>query len=226
MEKLYDVTFSYTINVYAENKEDAEALAELGNIEDARENGATIEYSVDESLTDFDIQYDLSLIVDLVNAVPYGMSAEMTEGREGYIQPYAINVTDNGDVEVHVLLRDHDKDLLEKKRELVRRAIPGIRIKEEYQNKEAALAEHPEFMDLVDEAFAHAGVEKPLTRTAIRGGDESFVYTVGLGRPSVNVQAFLDESIHTVRERGSLDVMHQGVKANMYIAKHFAQGKD
>ena len=27
MEKLYDVTFSYTINVYAENKEDAEALA-------------------------------------------------------------------------------------------------------------------------------------------------------------------------------------------------------
>jgi di/tripeptidase len=208
--------------------EDAKQLSKLGEIEDARlSKGNAVNYLVDDNLSPVVVRYDLSQVLALVNATPYEMAAETTEERVGYIQPYSISKADNGDdLKVDVLLRDHDADLLTDKKRLVEGAIPGIEIKDQYQNKEAALAKHPEFLELIDEAFAHAGVEEPLSRTTIRGGDESFVYTVALGKPSVNLPAFLDSSIHTVRERASLDVMHQGVKAAIYVANHFAQGKD
>jgi di/tripeptidase len=176
--------------------------------------------------------YHLGELVGMVNDIPYEMSAEQTEGIQGYIQPLQFKVLD-GKLFARTLLRDFETDGLEAKRELIRRIAPSAEIKEEYMNKAEILAENPQVIDAAVLAMERAGVTN-VKQTEVRGGDESGVYTLSVktmtgesepGRriPSVNV-GIMGPGIHTKKECLALGAVVRGFKTMVELNRMAVNG--
>lgn len=133
-------------------------------------------------------------LADYLSRFPKDMLPETTEGRVGFVHPYAGTV----DVEtssLKVLLRDFDISGLEAKEKLLRDMLaqtaakfPEVKItidvKENYKNMKEVLKNHPELTNNAMEAARRAGL-KPFLKP-IRGGTDGARLTFrGLPTPNL-----------------------------------------
>ena len=129
-----------------------------------------------------------------VARLPGDMLPETTEGRVGFVHPYAGAI----DVEtstLQVLLRDFDAEALDAKESVLRsiadhteRVCPGVSVEvavaENYRNMREVLAEHPQLMQNAMEAARRAGVE-PFVEPIRGGTDGSRLTFRGLPCPNI-----------------------------------------
>ena len=156
---------------------------------------------------------------DFVAALPREHSTpETTENREGFIHPHRIS-GQTGEAVVHMLLRsfetsglDHFADIVRATAQSIVDQTPGlsteVQITEQYRNLGDGLAELPESIDLVEQAYKNLG--RPCERTIVRGGtDGSRLTEKGLPTPNLSSG---QHNIHAVTEFACLDEMVEAVE--------------
>ena len=133
-------------------------------------------------------------IGDYLSRFPKDMLPETTEGRVGFVHPYA-GVIDVESSNVKILLRDFDTSGLEAKEKMLRDMVaqtaakfPEVKItidvKENYKNMKEVLKDHPELTNNAMEAARRAGL-KPFMKP-IRGGTDGARLTFrGLPTPNL-----------------------------------------
>lgn len=133
-------------------------------------------------------------IGDYLNRFPHDMLPETTEGRVGFVHPYA-GVIDVESSNLKILLRDFDVSGLEAKEKLLRDMVAQtaakykdvkitIDVKENYKNMKEVLKKHPELTNNAMEAARRAGL-KPFPKP-IRGGTDGARLTFrGLPTPNL-----------------------------------------
>ena len=133
-------------------------------------------------------------IADYVNRFPHDILPETTEGRVGFVHPYA-GVIDVETSSLKILLRDFDISGLDAKEKLLRDMVTQtaakykdvkitIDVKENYKNMKEELKNYPELMNNAMEAARRAGL-KPFMKP-IRGGTDGARLTFrGLPTPNL-----------------------------------------
>ena len=131
---------------------------------------------------------------DYLGRFPKDMLPETTEGRVGFVHPYA-GVADVESSNVKILLRDFDISGLDAKEKMLRDMVtqtaakfPEVKItidvKENYKNMKEVLKDHPELTTHAMEAAKRAGL-KPFMKP-IRGGTDGARLTFqGLPTPNL-----------------------------------------
>jgi tripeptide aminopeptidase len=133
-------------------------------------------------------------IADYLNRFPHDMLPETTEGRVGFVHPYAGTI----DVEtstLKILLRDFDTSGLDAKERLLRDMVAqtaakfpdtkiSIDVKENYKNMKEVLKEFPQLTENAMEAARRAGL-KPFLKPIRGGTDGSNLTFRGLPTPNL-----------------------------------------
>ena len=128
--------------------------------------------------------------------LPEYMTPEHTEDREGFIHLHGMQ----GNVEAAVLdyiIRDHDKQKLEEKKEILQKAcayintlygkqVCTIAIKDSYPNMKSVLQENPEAVDIAWKVLEGMGFE--VLNEPVRGGTDGAMLTIQ-GLPCPNLGA-------------------------------------
>src|SRR6476469_364970 len=133
-------------------------------------------------------------IADYLNRFPHDMLPETTEGRVGFVHPYA-GVIDVESSNVKILLRDFDMSGLDAKETLLRDMVtqtaakyPEVKItidvKENYKNMKEVLKNYPELTNNAMEASKRAGL-KPFLKPIRGGTDGSQLTFEGLPTPNL-----------------------------------------
>jgi tripeptide aminopeptidase len=133
-------------------------------------------------------------IADYLNRFPHDILPETTEGRVGFIHPYA-GVIDVESSNVKILLRDFDVSGLDAKEKLLRDLVtqtaakyPEVKItidvKENYKNMKEVLKNYPELTNNAMEAAKRAGL-KPFLKPIRGGTDGSQLTFEGLPTPNL-----------------------------------------
>lgn len=133
-------------------------------------------------------------VADYLSRFPKDMLPETTEGRVGFVHPYA-GVIDVEESSLKILLRDFELSGLDAKEKLLRDIVaqtqakfPDVKIaidvKENYKNMKEVLKDYPELTDNAIEASRRAGVKAYIK--PIRGGtDGSRLTFQGLPTPNL-----------------------------------------
>ena len=133
-------------------------------------------------------------IGDYLNRFPHDMLPETTEGRVGFVHPYAGTI----DVEtstLKILLRDFDVSGLDAKEKLLREMVAqtaakfpevkiSIDVKENYKNMKEVLKNYPDLTNNAMEAAKRAGL-KPFLKPIRGGTDGSNLTFRGLPTPNL-----------------------------------------
>ncbi|MEN3330553.1 MAG: tripeptide aminopeptidase [Acidobacteriota bacterium] len=133
-------------------------------------------------------------IADYLNSVPHDILPETTEGRVGFIHPYA-GVIDVEKSSVKILLRDFDISGLDVKEKLLRDMVAKtadkfpqvkitINVEENYKNMKEVLKNYPELTNNAMEAAKRAGL-KPFLKPIRGGTDGSNLTFRGLPTPNL-----------------------------------------
>ena len=133
-------------------------------------------------------------IADYLNRFPHDMLPETTEGRVGFVHPYA-GVIDVESSNVKILLRDFDISGLDAKEKLLRDMVaktsdkfPQVKItisvEENYKNMKEVLKNYPELTNNAMEAAKRAGL-KPFLKPIRGGTDGSRLTFQGLPTPNL-----------------------------------------
>ena len=133
-------------------------------------------------------------IADYLNRFPHDMLPETTEGRVGFVHPYA-GVIDVESSNLKILLRDFDMSGLDAKEKLLRDMVaqtaakfPEVKItidvKENYKNMKEVLKNYPELTTNAMEAAKRAGL-KPFLKPIRGGTDGSRLTFQGLPTPNL-----------------------------------------
>jgi tripeptide aminopeptidase len=133
-------------------------------------------------------------IADYLNRFPHNMLPETTEGRVGFVHPYA-GVIDVETSSLKILLRDFDVSGLDAKEKMLRDMVaqtaakfPQVKItidvKENYKNMKEVLKNYPELTSNAMEAARRAGL-KPFLKPIRGGTDGSNLTFRGLPTPNL-----------------------------------------
>jgi len=133
-------------------------------------------------------------IADYLNRFPHDMLPETTEGRVGFVHPYA-GVIDVESSNLKILLRDFDMSGLDAKEKLLRDMVAQtaakykdvkitIDVKENYKNMKEVLKNYPELTANAMEAAKRAGL-KPFLKPIRGGTDGSNLTFRGLPTPNL-----------------------------------------
>jgi tripeptide aminopeptidase len=133
-------------------------------------------------------------IADYLGRFPHHMLPETTEGRLGFVHPYA-GVIDVETSSLKILLRDFDVSGLDAKEKLLRDMVtqtaakfPEVKItidvKENYKNMKEVLKNYPELTNNAMEAAKRAGL-KPFLKPIRGGTDGSNLTFRGLPTPNL-----------------------------------------
>ncbi len=137
--------------------------------------------------------------IEFNNLLPKDMIPSKTEDHEGFIHLDEFK----GDVEAATLsyiLRDHDKALLEDKKEMLKKAKENILAKypkakidlelhDEYRNMRDYFINHMEAIELINKAYINSRL--PIRYTPIRGGTDGATITyMGLPCPNLGTGDF------------------------------------
>jgi len=133
-------------------------------------------------------------IGDYLNRFPHDILPETTEGRVGFVHPYA-GVIDVESSNLKILLRDFDISGLDAKEKLLRDMVaqtaakyPDVKItidvKENYKNMKEVLKNYPELTANAMEAAKRAGL-KPFLKPIRGGTDGSRLTFQGLPTPNL-----------------------------------------
>jgi len=131
---------------------------------------------------------------DYLNHFPHDMLPETTEGRVGFVHPYA-GVIDVESSNLKILLRDFDVSGLDAKEKLLRDMVaqtaakfPQVKItidvKENYKNMKEVLKNYPELTNNAMEAARRVGL-KPFLKPIRGGTDGSNLTFRGLPTPNL-----------------------------------------
>jgi tripeptide aminopeptidase len=186
--KGFGAKFAYTV--------DGEALGEISNETwSARTATVTFKGKSTHPGTAKGIMVNaMYALGDFLTRFPKDMLPETTEGRIGFIHPYA-GAIDVEESSVKILLRDFDMSGLSAKEKLLhvmvaqtRVKFPEVKItieiKENYKNMKEVLKDYPELTDNAIEAARRAGVKAYIK--PIRGGTDGATLTFqGLPTPNL-----------------------------------------
>jgi tripeptide aminopeptidase len=121
----------------------------------------------------------IKLAAAIVEKLPKdSLSPETTEERDGFVHPVVIS-GDSTEVELRIIVRDFEDNLLDEHIELLRRIASEVAATDErcsievesriqYRNMRDSLAQHPEIVANLEEAVRRIGLEPK--RSSIRGG--------------------------------------------------------
>jgi tripeptide aminopeptidase len=122
-----------------------------------------------------------------VAALPADLSPERTEDREGFVHPTRLE-GDAENVEVRLILRDHDESKLEEQAGIVQRVAAEhageVDLRRQYRNMKEYIERVPQAIALADEAVRQAGLE-PIHKVVRGGTDGSRLSELGLPTPNV-----------------------------------------
>lgn len=146
--------------------------------------------------------------------IPLTERPETTNGRHGFYHANSIK-GDANEVIIEYLLRDFDKNILEKRKEFLKELAttynqtygPGtvtVKIEDQYPNMKEGLDKHPEVLDIAFEAAKKAGVEPK--HAYIRGGTDGADLTIEHKIPCPNIFTGAN-NIHSVKEFASVKQM-------------------
>ena len=136
----------------------------------------------------------VQVAIDFHNLLPVFDRPEHTEKREGFFHLISLS----GEAEqanMEYIIRDHDRQLFEGKKALLRQATDYINqrygvgtlelhLKDQYYNMLEKVAPHPEILDLARKAYRAIGIEP--VEVAVRGGtDGSRLSFMGLPTPNL-----------------------------------------
>jgi len=170
---------------------------------------------------------------DFLTRLPAGMRPETTEGRVGFVHPYAGTI----DVEtstLKVILRDFDVDGpsgLDAKERLVRQLASEtearcpavsvtVEVVEQYRNMNEVLKDHPRLVELALEAARRAGLQ-PATKP-IRGGTDGSKLTFrGLPCPNIFTGG---HNFHSKLEFNSRRGLEKTTETLVQLVRLFAEG--
>ena len=137
----------------------------------------------------------IKLAAAIVEKLPKdSLSPETTEEREGFVHPVVIS-GDSTEVELRIIVRDFENDLLDEQIELLRgiaregaatdeRCSIEVESRIQYRNMRDAIDHHPEIVANLEEAVRRIGIEPK--RSSIRGGtDGSALTEMGLPTPNI-----------------------------------------
>jgi len=168
-------------------------------------------------------------LADYLSQMPRDMLPETTEGRVGFVHPYA-GVADVQESSIRILLRDFELTGLDAKERLLRdlastteRKFPGVTIrvevKENYKNMKEVLKNHPQLLENAFEAARRAGLT-PFTMP-IRGGTDGSKLTFR-GLPCPNIFTGGHE-FHSKLEFNSRRGLEKTTETLVHLAQIFAE---
>jgi tripeptide aminopeptidase len=154
--------------------------------------------------------------------LPMDRAPETTEERQGFIHPSRIE-GDAENVEVRLILRDHDEATLESHAETVRaiaeRHGGEVTLQRQYRNMKEYIDRVPQAVTLADEAVRRAGIE-PL-RSVVRGGtDGSRLSEMGLPTPNIFTGG---QQAHSQREWVCVADMGSAAETLIHLAQLWAE---
>jgi len=135
-----------------------------------------------------------SLACQFQNLLPEHMRPEHTEGREGFI--HLMQMSGNcEEARLLYILRDHDHDLLEEKKQMIREAASYLNmihgegrvvadIKDSYRNMKEVIDQHPRCTQLARKAMRSLGIE-PVSPPVRGGTDGARLSFMGLPCPNL-----------------------------------------
>ncbi len=159
-----------------------------------------------------------------------GLAPESTDGREGFLHPYAIE----GGVaaaKLHTLLRDFDAVALARYAELLRKAaaeieqeFPGltidVAITPQYRNLADGLATEPRAVAYAEKAIQNLG--RAPRKTIVRGGtDGSRLTEIGVPTPNLSTA---EHNPHSPLEWCCLEEMEAAVEMLIELARVWSRG--
>jgi len=159
----------------------------------------------------------------IVAALPYELSPEGTEAKQGFVHPVAIE----GHVEtasIDFIIRDFDEDKLTGHANTIRNIADGIlknfpgssyelQVKEQYRNMKTVLDKHPQIVAYGMEAMKRAGLDAKLC--SIRGGTDGSRLSF-MGLPCPNIFAG-EHAFHSKQEWVSVQDMQKAVETILHL---------
>jgi tripeptide aminopeptidase len=159
----------------------------------------------------------------VIAALPYELSPEGTEKKEGFVHPVAIE----GHVEtasIDFIIRDFDEDKLTSHANTIRsiadevlKKFPGssydLQFKPQYRNMKKVLDEHPQIVEYAMEAMKRAGLTAKLC--SIRGGTDGSRLSF-MGLPCPNIFAG-EHAFHSKHEWVSVQDMQKAVETILHL---------
>ncbi len=171
----------------------------------------------------------LIVATEIESQLPPAERPEHTEGYEGFFHLTAIN----GTVEhalMEYIVRDHSRDMFEKRKEKIRLIIDGINAKyghgtatatitDQYYNMREMVEPHPQLIDKAKRAMEETGVV-PVIRPIRGGTDGSRLSYMGLPCPNLFTGGM---NFHGKFEYASLDSMEKAVRTIVNLARLWAE---
>jgi len=158
-----------------------------------------------------------------IAALPYGLSPEGTENKEGFVHPVSVS----GHVEtaeIDFIIRDFDDQKLMQHADVIRniasevlKNFPGcsyeLQIHEQYRNMKKVLDQHPQIVEYGMEAMRRAGLDARLC--SIRGGTDGSRLSF-MGLPCPNIFAG-EHAFHSKHEWVSVQDMQKAVETILHL---------
>lgn len=171
----------------------------------------------------------ITMAIQFQNEMPREAVPEKTEGYEGFIHLMSFN----GHIEeatMSYIIRDHDRDKFEEKKEHMRRtanmiqAIYGddaitLEMEDQYYNMGEKITPVFEIVDIVKEAFAKLDIE-PIVQPIRGGTDGSQLSFMGLPTPNIFAGG---ENMHGKYEYVSAETMEKATNVIIEIVQLFEQ---
>lgn len=171
----------------------------------------------------------IQVAIDLHDSLPTHDRAERTDGRQGFYHLYKFAGTVDHASMVY-LIRDHDKQIFEERKNLLKRIVAGIndelgeeRVKmnlyDQYYNLKDALADHMDVVEIAKQAMEELGIKPDIY--PVRGGtDGSTISYKGLPTPNLFAGG---ENMHSRFEYVSMQTMERALDVLLKIVELNAQ---
>jgi tripeptide aminopeptidase len=169
------------------------------------------------------MQSAIKIAGQIIAALPYNLSPEGTESKEGFVHP----VTVSGHVEtaeIDFIIRDFDDQKLKQHADVIRaiadevlEKFPGcsyeLQTHEQYRNMKKVLDQHPQIVEYGMEAMRRAGLDARLC--SIRGGTDGSRLSF-MGLPCPNIFAG-EHAFHSKHEWVSVQDMQKAVETILHL---------
>ncbi len=173
----------------------------------------------------------IKITMDLLSMLPHNEAPEYTALYEGFYHPYQIS-GDTGEATIKLLIRDHNKEKFEAKKEYLAECVNflnkkygentiNIEIKDSYYNMKEIIEAYPEAMEIAVNAIKNANITPKIE--PIRGGtDGARLSFMGIPTPNLFTGGHNE---HSVFEYVPVQSMEKAVEVAINIVKEFANFK-
>ncbi len=169
------------------------------------------------------MQSAIKIAGQIIAALPFDLSPEGTEGKEGFVHPVGVS----GHVEqatIEFIIRDFDdaklpehSKVIESIAQKVLTNFPGatysLQVKEQYRNMKSVLDQYPQIVEYGMEAIKRTGLEARLC--SIRGGTDGSRLSF-MGLPTPNIFAG-EHAFHGRQEWVSVQDMQKAVETILHL---------